>query len=211
MAMLEECRRAFGGPARRFSLWQWHTYLKARKPRWLHVHFNDLTNGIYRDQRALLTTGRVVWGHIIQANQLLFSPGPDDMPAEVIYSFDPALESDATLRTYEDLAARLFALKGTAQSDPRLAEISRVLAAEIERTPRRELPRDLTAGRQIFHTTIMGVRKHLPRGHLAEPFFPLVASPDLTWTMILPARFWPAELHTSWQPTRPRGTGAWRA
>src|SRR5688572_172610 len=156
MPLLEECRRSFGPPPRRFSFWQWHTYLKARKPPWLHVHSNDLMNGIYRDQRALLTTGRVVWGHIIQANQLLFAPGPEDLPAEVLYSFDTALQSDAALRTYEGLAPRLYALKGTDQADPRLAKISRVLAAEIERTSRRELPGDLTGGHRIFHTTIMG-------------------------------------------------------
>jgi hypothetical protein len=70
--------------AGRFSFWQWHTCLKAGKPRWLHDHPDDLTNGIYSDQRALLTTGRVVWGYVVQANQLLFSPGTEDMPAAAL-------------------------------------------------------------------------------------------------------------------------------
>jgi hypothetical protein len=197
--ILKQCREAFGPPPRRFSLWQWHTYLKAKKPPWLPQYPDDRLHELYRDQRKLFTTGRVVWANIVQANQLLFAPGPDDSPAEAVYSFDPGLESDAAIHILKDLGHRLFALKGTTPPGPRLAEFARAITDERERTPRREIPPDLTRGLRVYHTTVMGVRKHLPGGYLAESFFPLVASPDLMWTMILPSRYWPKELLELWE------------
>ena len=48
-------------------------------------------------------------------------------------------------------------------------------------------------------------RKHLPRGYLRANWFPLVVAPKETpASVILPGRYWDAELVRRWKPPKPR-------
>ena len=68
---LNECRENFGFPGRTFSFWERLFYLRIKCPRWC-----DEDDGLYtffRHKDRLLENGEVVWGHVVQANRLLFS------------------------------------------------------------------------------------------------------------------------------------------
>ena len=79
-------------------------------PAWLEADAKDPLRAIYHDQEQLLSHGRIVWGCIVQANQLLFSKGSDDSPAAIIYSTDPYF--DAHPEDLVEIADELFMVRG---------------------------------------------------------------------------------------------------
>ena len=169
-----------------------------RRPRWLWFKPGDWLNTVYRRQRRLRREGRVAWGVLVQANKLLFEPGPWDHPASVIYSPDSSF--DDSLPDLGTLAHGLYDVKGEHVADPQLQEFSRVLADELDRAPGLQVPPSLTGGRKVFHTAIMIVRKHLPQGYVTNGYFPLVVDPaDWKAAMILPSRYWSAGVLEDWE------------
>src|SRR6185503_6162156 len=72
-------------PPRKIGWWSLRE-LRLKRPRWNRS--DGRFEAIFRHQDMLLEHGHVVWGHVIQANALLFEPGPDDSPAAIIYSLD---------------------------------------------------------------------------------------------------------------------------
>ena len=70
----------------------------------------------YRKQNLLLREGLVVWAALVQANELLFRPGPMDHPAMVVYVPDESL--DSCPEWLESLARDLYRLKNTTPEDP---------------------------------------------------------------------------------------------
>jgi hypothetical protein len=189
------CRAAIGHPPRKLGD---SPHLKFAPPGWMSQFPRDPLWEIYRHQAKLYQRGVVVWGHIVQANNRLFTPGPDDCPASVIYSPDPALDNKPA--SLERIAQSLFAVKGTGQSDAELAEFSRLLANERDRAMRLAVPKSLCEGVQVYHTGVMVVRKHLPRGYLTGSLFPLLIQPSITpAAIILPSQYWPPELTERWR------------
>jgi hypothetical protein len=199
--LLEECRRRFGPPPRSFPSGQQH-YLTIRPPAWCRLRMDPLMR-LYKNQDRIRQQGRVVWGHLVQANQLLFQPGSDDCPASVIYSFDPWF--DDHLDQLRDIAERLFELKDKQSTDPLAAQIGSYLAAETQRQFNLPVPRHWTEGRQVFIGDIMVPRKHLPAGYLVQSFFPLVIDADPSHGMlIVPAQYWDETLLTLWNGGSPQ-------
>lgn len=192
-ALLEECRQNFG-PAPRAFKWQDKQSLQAAPPAWCRT---DALMMIYRQRPRLLREGRIVWGHLVQANNLLFNPGPQDCPASIIYGLSPDWDSD--LDGLETIAHKIFALKGTMPDDPALQEFARGITDEMRRDFRVQVPAqlldDAQQGRDLCLTTIMVMRQNLPFGFLTSSAFPLLVLPEHTdATLILPARFWPQTL-----------------
>lgn len=190
---ISACRTAIGGPPRQML------EPPMAPPPWMHKVPSDALWEIYRRQEWVYTQGIVVWGHIVQANSQLFSPGQTDCPASVLYSTD--LWFDGQPEALGAIAEQLFAVKGKRHPDPGMAEFSRMLANEVDRAPRLPVPPALTGGRPVFHTSVMVVRGHLPRGYLTHSLFPLLIEPRHTFAaIILPSRFWPPELLRLWDP-----------
>jgi hypothetical protein len=192
---LEECRRIVGPPPRRLPLRDWW-YLRLRPPEWLapvlaegHPGYESIP-GFYRDRGRLLRHGIVVWASIIQANRMLFEPGPDDCPAAVVYSFDPHFDD----RPGEllEIARAVYDLKGKPCPDPALAPLASAVTDEYTFWLKEPLPKSLSAGRTVYSSGILIHRKHLPDGVLPDSTFPILACPEGTeWIMVLPGRYWP--------------------
>lgn len=72
---------------------------------------------LYQKLPSAMTQGFVTWGHIVQANTLLFNDGPGDSPGEVVYCTDrdDAVSPDVL----RELAGSLAQLKNTAPSSPK--------------------------------------------------------------------------------------------
>ena len=191
--LIEETRELIGEPPRRLGLlagWR----VGVRRPSWMG---DD--DGLLPSVRAaprLLREGRVVWGALVQANKLLFEPGPSDSPAMAIYCRDRELDDDP-LRLRR-IAHEIFALKETEPDDPRLREAARQVTDEMDRGVDFRVPKVLTGGPDVRTATIMVYRKHLPHGHIDFGFFPLLLHDDIPAAMIVPHRWWPPRLKALW-------------
>jgi hypothetical protein len=196
--LLHECRQSFGRAPRVFPPGE-QSYLTLKPPAWCRLRMDPLMR-FYNSQQQIREQGHVVWGHLVQANQLLFEPGSDDCPASAIYSLDPWF--DDHLDELADIASRLFDLKGRQSTDPLAAQIARYLTAETERQVSLPVPRHWTQGREVFIGDVMVHRKHLPTGYLAQSFFPVAVLPH-HGMMIVPSRYWGESLLAAWQARSP--------
>jgi hypothetical protein len=154
----------------------------------------DKLRKILRDQRILRDHGRVVWGYLVQANEVMFDPtNTQTVPGNAIYCTDPDADDQVVL--FQGVASGLFGLKGTTPRDIDLTRFSEAITNETARTMRLPLPRSLCRGKMAFFTTCLFQPSHLPGGYLASGVFPLVICPERTEAvMVLPARYWPEEL-----------------
>ena len=131
--------------------------------------------------------GEVVWSHLVQANSLLFRPGTENCPGEVLY--DPTGRVDP--QRFPDAARAMFGLKGLRLRNPWMAFFAEVLTHERTRTSGVELPASLGA-RGLQTATLLFFRGHLPGGVLGAHRLPILVSPKVPgMVMMLPSRFWP--------------------
>lgn len=197
VSMLRSCRDLFGpaprSPARadRIAL---SPGLEAA-----FVESNDKLLRILEDQDLLLASGQVFWGHLVQANQILFeSDNRQTCPANVIYSTDPFFEGRLSLLS--SMARGLFAQKGSTSAGREIQAFVDAVTDEMARVLRREMPNSYTGGRSVYFATCFIQPGHLPDGYLARSSFPIIVNPEETPTMmLLPSRYWPAELVSNWR------------
>ena len=169
---------------------------RMKAPAWIKLSGSKLKN-IYSDNELLRTEGKIVWGHIIQANSLLFDPSAkENCPAAALYSLDPYY--DGNLEELEVIAGSLFDLKGEKTSRS-LQKFSDILADERTIQMKLKIPHELTGGRDVFYTSIMVQRNQLPVPFLAASAFPLLVHERKTKsTMILPAKYWSQDMIGYW-------------
>jgi hypothetical protein len=153
---------------------------------------------ILADQALLQEGGEVVWGHLVQANSILFdASNPHTLPANVVYSMDHYF--DGRVMHLGQIAKGLFAQKGTTPADRELREFVRVITDEKERILRRELPIGYCGGQSVFFTTCFIQPGHLPRNCLTSSSFPLLVNfKETEAVMLLPSHFWPYALVRQW-------------
>lgn len=151
----------------------------------------------YKKSHLFLQQGRVVWGHIIQANKALFDPSDKgDYPAAILYSPDPYY--DAHMPALTKIAHSLFAIKGKDTSQE-LKIFSDTLADEYETHMKLPIPPVLTEGREVYYSSILIPRKHLAFPFLVASAFPLLIAPNHTdGNKILPALYWSEWMHLYW-------------
>ena len=191
---INEIRRRFGDPPRSFGLFErfhWHV----SPPSWCSR--DDELRAMYEDRCLLRDEGIVIWGAVVQANQLMFRPGRDNCPGCVIFSFDTRWSD--RLVPLAEIAHELFELKHGESSDPAAARFGAMLADEYERAMGLAAPPSLTAGRAVVATTVVFHRKHLPGRKLANGFLPLLVHKETAAAFVLPGRYWTEELCDAWQ------------
>lgn len=166
----------------------------AKTPHWLK--HDDGLNEILQYQKRLLIEGAVVWGVVVQANELLFAPGPDDYPALLVYSPDRYFDEHPTeLRA---LGAKISDPNGGAHKDGEMAAINQFVSDETASTLSAPVQR-LFSTRDIRTAAFIVFRKHLPDRMLAGSLLPILIHPDTSAVMIVPSAFWPATLISHWQ------------
>jgi hypothetical protein len=187
--MLDFIRRQIGPPPRPAASLDW-AYLEMLLPPLFPR--DDPLGQFYRHQKMLWREGVVAWGAIVQANNALFEPGFRDMPATMIVSTDPALEAGP--QRLIDVARHLGTLKGTRPFDPVERRYAEMLTSEIDRGMGLKVPYAYRDGLAVWSTTVMFCRKHLPRGVLSEPAYPVLSLyPETACVYVIPPRYWPAE------------------
>jgi hypothetical protein len=146
-------------------------------------------------QVLLLQKGDVVWGALLQANNALFKPGPDDLPGAILYSRDAYF--DARPQALRAIARTLFGYKG-ADAPQSVRPITEWLANEREMAFNLPVPPDLTT-HPAFATGMLFFRKHLPEQVLAGAWMPLLTHTETRAVMVAPRQFWPRELVARWK------------
>ena len=145
----------------------------------------------YRD---LWIGGRVVWGRIVQANRVLFAAGSQDAPGDVLY--DPSGTCNAD--DLSEPAKALQALKETHPTDPDLRRFAEHLTNELTRALCMRVPSGISP-RPLLVSTVLFHRNHLPDRKLSLAYFPLLINDKFPGVvMVLPSRWWPAELNARW-------------
>ena len=177
------------------------------RPRWLTEE--DGLAQVYRDRPLLYRHGEVYYAQLIQANMLLFSPGKDDCPADILCTNHPAAEEEP--RILAEMAHELYSYKNQPEEQipPHYREAVRCITAETERLDlaypayvdhesgilsdtgeviEREVQRfQLT----VQLRSILVVRRELPGGVLRGKILPILAAPQhCRPVMLLPLRYW---------------------
>jgi iron-sulfur cluster assembly accessory protein len=192
--VVKEIDRRVGRPPRGTS------FLKAlggdaKPPRWMSK--DDPTMRIYEHQARIVRDGEVRWAHVVHANSTIWTPGKEDHGAQVVY----APPGNVSLADLNQIAKRLFALKGTKPDDLDELELANMLSDELQRALDWVVPPSLTGGREIVTTIVILPREQMPGGLLAISCFPIFADPTTKMATLVPSVFWSADMRDDWQRT----------
>jgi hypothetical protein len=187
--LLAKSRDSFGAAPRKVAAWD-----NLTPPSWMKQ--DDALRATYPRAIELLRTGDIVWGHVVQANSLLFAPGDSNGPAQVLFGAraDVDLEPDVLRRA----SHAAFALRGRTLADPALARIGRALAEETARHEPLDVPDAVTHGFPMRMAIVMVHRAQLPSKYLSSNVVPLLASRERDAATIFPSRYWSEDLVRGW-------------
>jgi hypothetical protein len=138
--------------------------------------------------------GKVVWGRIVQANKLLFGPGDDDCPADVLYDVSGTLPFTAL----KEPASRLFGLRSRAPANAEEQAFADHLNDELTRVAGMAVPKSISEC-PLRVSTVLIHRRHLPDGKLSRSYFPVVMNDMHPGAiMVLPSRWWTKAFSELW-------------
>ena len=193
---IDTIRRKVRQPPRRLGMGQFFGPWATPYPPWLKK--SDPLSLFYEERRRLLRTGVVVWGALVQANQLMFEKGVYDCPGEVAYCPDPLDPIDPAWLI--EAAHDLFALKDRRDLDGELQPIADHLADETTRSFGRLVPRSYIGEHPLSISSMLLFRRHLPGRKLSGSLLPLlVAAEPPRVAMIVPPRFWPLDMRRAYK------------
>jgi hypothetical protein len=195
--LLEEARRKFGDPPRRFDGEEVRA-MRSPPPDFMQSNPRDPLWLQFRQRQAIFSHGELVWGQVVQANSILYDDAdPHDAPAAYIYSLDTDFEED--VMALAEIADNLYGIRGETTDNPQTQPCADMLGDGYARNLLAQVPYDLTDGRDVYYTCGVIPRKYLPLPQLAAPLFPLIIVPGKTEaTWLLPSRWWPQELIDMW-------------
>lgn len=196
--VIQDCNAYFGAAPRSFSLMERFRYLKIFAPTWLRGDRNDMLNCLIDDAYQVFKEGHIVWGHIVQANTLLFERDNNyNCPAALVYS--PTAARGGNPAKLGHIARELFALKGTKPTDMKTDLIAEYMTDEMSRPMGIPVPTSIASAEGYLMTTTFIVRKHLPGRTLYQSALPIVVHPQKTHLALpLPERYWPRSLVQQW-------------
>ena len=125
-------------------------------------------------QRQIAASGMPVTGYLVEADETLLSPGADDLPCLVLFSFQPEVGNDLGYMGY--IARRVQSLKGTFPADPDsqyVASLTAPIPPEMHR--RRPLPPSFTDGSTVYCADLWVRRAYLKTGCLTSTRLPCLA------------------------------------
>lgn len=195
--MIESTRENVRRAQASYSDANWRTD-RIKKPLMFYILMDRRFNPQLRDQRMLLERGTVVWGAIIQANEILFDPKGmyPSLPAAIVYSTDRVYDANPELLIEQ--AHSMYDLKGKTCT-PEMQAFADKLANEMVADIKLAIPRGFTDSAQCYYATLLIARKHLPQNHLANGFFPVLIAPNETDAVtVLPHAYWDSQFSSAW-------------
>ena len=157
---------------------------------------SELLKKLY-DSPEILKIGQLVYGCLVQSNGQLM----DDyqigesiaLPADVIYSLDPYYDE----KTFELVAImnKVYSYKDSHIFPSELETIKEYFSNSGNVVYNLKLPDIVTGGREVYITTFMVQRNHIPLMKISGRIIPLLANPEKCDTVtIVPKRYWPLEM-----------------
>lgn len=167
-------------------------------PAWMRPEDGLYT--VYEDKEQLIREGQIYYAYVVQANVALFSFFPHaDLPANIIYSTEEVIAKDPMLM--RRMGQYLFHFKNEQEhSDSEYKEILDVIRDERDRSSFRFKPFCADElGEEMYFTSIMVFRKHLPRRVLRGGIVPVIAAPEKCGSVIiLPKQYWTKAFKKAW-------------
>ncbi|HWM90842.1 MAG TPA: hypothetical protein VN493_08755 [Thermoanaerobaculia bacterium] len=197
--LLDRMRKRLGPPPRSpgVVLRKLH---RIQPPDWLDTN-DPKVAGLFADSEQLLTYGKLVWAHVVHANERLFKPDFGDLPAALVYSMDGFYDDRVT--TLGRVAHALFNLKGQRYRNSEIDLFARVLTSETETLFNTRVPASIAPGPHVYYTSAILHRRLFPEGYLAHNWFPVLTMPGFSPTvMVLSCSLWPALLTGIWRQRR---------
>jgi len=171
--------------------------MKLSKP---HFIAHETWHKNYEELSALKETGDIHYASLVQANVNLFkysvfSPQYiENAPAAIIFSTDRYYDENPL--ELQKIATTLFGYKGINEltgsvAPENLKIIVDAVTDEYQCLYNVKLPDDISNKTDVFYTTIMVYRQHIPDKKIIGSIFPVVTRPNnLLSTMILPKQYW---------------------
>jgi hypothetical protein len=165
-------------------------------PRWLLKKPDDGLSLLFENRRDLYQNGIVVWGAIVQANELLFDPGrTQSCPAAVVFSLDP----QANPEYLSEIGGALYELKDGERNNPEEERIGDHLKNEMTREYGMTVPPSISPELRCLISTTFFQRSQLPGNCLAGRYLPLVANTNAPYLVApVPPKFWERSFLKHW-------------
>lgn len=195
---LPAIRERLGNPKRSLGLFK-PSPLEFPEPPWLkNVSPNDdQTKLIFHSFKHLWKHGVVVWGYVIRANSLLYSPGSDDSPGTMIFS---STDTDASaLENLPQLARRLNALRECEQPSSdwtqKETEWWEDLNDDMSYQKGVRLPAGWQPGNHEYKgSSVLFHRPHLSGGYIQSRLLPILLDPVGNMVQTISSAYWPEGL-----------------
>lgn len=198
--VIQQCTENLG-PAPRRLPWFFNRGLwNPKRPEWLYAKPRDGLHKLFDTFPSLFRNGIVTWGHTIQVNSLMFEPGTNDSPGEMLYTLDDI--SGIDLYEMHQLARNLFSLKNTTPEDQNLSTIADYLTDELIRVFGLSVPSHLSNSYHFQISTVLFFREHLPppKRFLQQELMPILVNPEPPFiATVLPSKFWPESFVEWWK------------
>lgn len=169
--LIELCSENFNFYQRRLSLKNQLFLFSIPRPKWLKANRDDKLHDLFNNFTKVFKEGRVVWGHIVQANSQLYEDGTKNLPAQGVFSLNESYRGDPD--HLFQLASSVYDLKQRDGVEGELSELYNSVSCETERSFGLRIPSALSRER-CYVTTLFISRDHLPDKKLSRPLVPLV-------------------------------------
>lgn len=174
-----------------------HAHVTPKVPGWFSNPSEDELGTVFKDSELLLTQGKVVWGSLVMANNLIFAEGNTDLPGVIVYSSEFHRHDD--LLRLSDVSEKVSALKAGTRNNAEEKQLGEWLADERTTMLAHPVPKSIAKGdTSLFTSTLLFFREHLPGNNLATGYFPILTHPSSKAVMVLPGSFWPKEFISNW-------------
>lgn len=169
------------------------------RPSWLKSE--DGLCAVYEDKDILLSTGKVYFAYIVQANTALFkTESRINSAASIIYA--PSEKAVAYANSLRYFGKYLYSLKKKPQEEvPEwLREVVGIIADEHDRASVSiRAGEDSDFCMDMTFLSLLVFREHLPQHHLCGNIVPIIAAPESCKSaLILPAKYWTKSYTKAW-------------
>ena len=135
---------------------------------------------------SVIEKGKIYYAYLVEANRLLFEDKKFAMlthPAVVLYSTEEYFEKNPT--ALKKLARYMF------DNRNKKGWAGKILSNETFYFSNLQVPPELADGHEIFMTTIMIYRRHLPLGYLTNSLLPIIANPlQSSAVFVVDVKYW---------------------
>lgn len=159
------------------------------------IQSGSMLSVIFQEQKRIFAEGKLGLAAIVQANKAVYENNDfSNAPAVVVHSQDPYYQANP--EELQNIAESLYALKESDEqpTDEETVTIQTAIRDENSCTFNAPVAKSMTGGRDVYFTTVIIWRSHLPNNKLEQKLLPVFSAPgQLNGTIIVPSKYWPSK------------------